>query len=480
MTDPTKLEKLRPCGRLETYSTARHHLGIYKNVGFTAEYIKSGTLEASLKNQVYTALRRVIAEHPSLSAIPLNEDQSYPNVCFARLPEIDLRTCVEIRERNTPFAGDGETDEELDELLSEQHSRDFKGELGSKPFWRLIVLSSSSDATRLTATWMWHHALADGASALLFHESFLPGLNSIDSTGGTGPMVKSPTTALLPPLEDLHPMPISWSYFLGAVVSSLLPSIFPKRPLRLWAGNTVPTDTTTILRPCYRTLIFSADTTTKLAQVSRQEKVSVTATLQCLLAASLFACLPAEQYEKLRIEGPISMKRWLDVEEKQMTNAITGYSFLHSRPVPSSSAINGVLENFSWDEARQVKFTIMAEVAKEGRDSPIALLKYVSDMPQYLQEKLGKERDPTTEISNVGVWQRKHVGGEKWKVGRMVFSQCPNLVTGAFAVSVVTGGDGNAVLNFCWCEGAVEESMMREVIEGVRKSVEGLVGGMEA
>jgi hypothetical protein len=479
MTDPTKLEKLRPCGRLETYSTARHHLGIYKNVGFTAEYTTSDTVDVALENHVYIALRRVIAEHSNLSAILLNEDQSHPNVYFARLPEIDLRTCVEIRERKTPFAEDGETDEELDELLSEQHSRDFKGELGSKPFWRLIVLTSSSDATRFTATWMWHHALADGASALLFHESFLVGLNSVDSTSDTGHMAKSPTVALLPPLEDLHPMPISWSYFLSAIFSSLLPSIFAKRPMKLWTGNTVPTDTTTIPRPCYRTLVFSAETTTKLAQVSRQEKLSVTATLQCLLAASLFACLPAEQYEKLKIEGPISMKRWMGVEEKQMTNAITMYSFLHSRPT-SSPTSSRVLENFSWDEARAVKSTIMSEVAKEGHNSPIALLKYVSDMQQYLREKLGKPRDLTTEISNVGVWHRKQEMGEKWKVGRMVFSQCPSLVTGAFAVSVVTDGDGSAMLNFCWCEGALEEDMMEKVIEAIREGVEGLVGGKEA
>jgi hypothetical protein len=33
------LEKLRPCGRLEKYSTARHHLGYFNNVGLTAIYI---------------------------------------------------------------------------------------------------------------------------------------------------------------------------------------------------------------------------------------------------------------------------------------------------------------------------------------------------------------------------------------------------------------------------------------------------------
>jgi hypothetical protein len=480
MTDPTRLKKLRACGRLETFSTARHHLGFYKNVGFTAEYTSSDTHDASLESQVYIALRHVIAQHPNLSVITLNEDQSYPNVYFARLPEIDLRTCVEFRDRKTLFPQNGETDEELDELLAEQHSRNFKEEIGSKPFWRLIVQRSSSDTTKFTATWMWHHALADGASALLFHESFLTGLNSAASESDAGPIVTTPTADLLPPLEELHSMPISWSFFFGVILGSVLPSIFAKRPAKLWTGSPIPGDNTTIPRPRYRTLVLSAETTKNMAQVSRAEKVSVTATLQCLLAASLFSHVPAAEYEKLKIDGPISMKRFLDVEEKQMTNAIATYSYLHSRPTTDGTLTSNILENFSWHEARAVKSTITSAVAKSGTDNPIALLRYVSDMPKYFLEKLGKQRNPTTEISNVGVWRGKQEPGQKWRVGRMVFSQCPNLVSGAFAVSAVTGGDGNAVLNFCWCEGAVEEGLMGKVIEGVREGVEGLISRMEA
>jgi hypothetical protein len=479
MADLSNLTKLRPCGRLETYSTARHHLGFYKNVGFTAEYVASGNNQQSLQDRVYIALRNVIAHHPTLSAITLNEDQSYPNVHFARLPEIDLRTCVEICERKTPFPNDGEADEELDQLLAQQHSRDFKDDLGSKPFWRLFVLASPNDSSRFTATWMWHHALADGGSAFLFHESFLGGLNSSEADGNTEPIVKSSLTALAPPLEDLHAMTISWPFFIKAILGALLPSMFAKRPPKLWTGNPVQPDPTLIPQPRYRTLVLSKANTDKLVQLSRSEKTSVTATLQCLLAASLFTHLPAQDYEKLKIEGPISMKKFLPVEEKQMTMAIAEYSYLHSRIASGNSkqsAKPSVLQQFSWDEARAVKSTMSAEVAKSGVDNPVALLKYVSSMPQLLLDKLGKPRNPTAELSSVGVWQNnKRLG--RWNVGRIVFSQSPNVVTSAFAASLVTGGDGNAALNFCWAEGAVEEQIMQDVIEGVNIGVEELVGG---
>jgi hypothetical protein len=116
---------------------------------------------------------------------------------------------------------------------------------------------------------------------------------------------------------------------------------------------------------------------------------------------------------------------------------------------------------------------MLAEVAKGGLDNPIALLRYVSDMPSYLREKRGRDRDLTAEMSSLGLWQGKRDG--KWAVGRMVFSQCANLVSGAFGVNLITGGDGCAVLNFCWVEGAVEAGFMHKVIAGVKEGVEELV-----
>lgn len=477
MTDFRGLEKLRSCGRLETYSTARHHLGFYKSVGFTAEYFTQESARIPLEGQVYSALRHVIAQHPPLSAIALNEDQSYPDVYFARLPEIDLRTCTKFYDRKNPFPTDGETDDELDTLLAQEHSQDFKENLGSGPFWRLLVTRSSSETSRFTATWLWHHALADGASAFLFHKSFLAGLNgSTESTDSENPIVTTPSRALLPPFEELHPMPISWSFFGKTLLRALLPSIFDKRAAKLWTGHAVPGDMTVLPGPQFLTLVMSCDTTSKLVEACRKEKTSVTAALQCLLAASLFANLPADACERLKIEGAISMRRLLSVEEKQMTLAIGGYGFLHERNVPSEESVLDSLPQFSWGTARAVKSTIAAEVTKSGSDNPIALLKYVSSMPQFFIEKLGKPRNPTVELSNIGVWRNQ--GGEEspWKVGRMVFSQSPNVVTSAFALSVVTGGDGNATLNFSWVEGAVEVELMRKVVTCIKNGVESLVG----
>ncbi|KAI2488288.1 AATase domain containing protein [Pyrenophora tritici-repentis] len=480
MPDPATFEKLRPCGRLETHSTARHHLGLYKNVGLTAEYKVPSNTQLRLESHVYGALRHVISHNSNLSAIALNEDQSYPNAYFARLPAINLQTCVEFLERKTPFPEDGESDQEMDKILVQQHSRDFKQDLGSKPFWQVIIVTSLVDVTKFTATWVWHHALADGISGFVFHDSFLAGLNSLKEGDNTDPIIKSPTSALLPPLEELHPMIISWSFFLRAILASILPAIFAKRPAKLWTGKAVPSDVTMESKTRLRTLVISKATTTKLAEASRREKTSVTATLQCLLAASLFSLLPAAEYHRLTIEGPMSVRRFLNVKDDQMTDAFTLYNFLHDR-TESDAQTGSILRYFSWDTARAVKSVIAAEAAKGGNDNSIALLKYVSSMDQFLLGKMGKPRTPSAEISNVGVWkgvQSQETQSEtKWSIGRMVFSQSHNIVANPFAMNVVTGGDGNAVASFCWSEAAVDEDFMYKVIDGVREGVEELVVG---
>jgi hypothetical protein len=466
-----KLEKLRPCGYLETYSTARHYRGYYNNVGLTATYTSSCSNSRSLKGLVYAALRQVIAKHSVLSAIALDEDKSYPSVYFARLLSIDLRTCVEFQERKDPVPGDGETDKELEQLLTDQHARNYKDNLGSKPFWRLAILSSHSHGSTFTAAWIFHHALADGSSAFLFHNTFLAALNSRELDPNTNAIVEPPTKPLPPPFEDLHPMPISWSFLLTNVAKFLLPSILYKRPTRLWTGNSIPSAIPTPPRFRFHTLVFSTATTQRLAQLSRREGVSVTATLQCMVTGSLFSNIPAEQFDKIAVMGPMAARPFLkDVQEDQMTNALTEWTYTHHREKAGM---------FSWEEARAVKSTILSIAAQSGRDNPIALLKNISSVHNYLDSHLGNERMPSFELSNIGVYKTKDDRLRTWGIGRMTFSQCANPTGPAFGVNVVTGGDGNATLNFCWGDAALEDGLMDKVVVGVREGVKALVDAEE-
>ena len=147
----------------------------------------------------------------------------------------------------------------------------------------------------------------------------------------------------------------------------------------------------------------------------------------------------------------------------------------------SSSSSTRTIDLFSWDDARKVKQTITAELDKKLRNNEVNLLRFVGNVPEFFEGKIGKERGESFELSNVGVFKAPGnvdgVGG--WKVGRCTFSQCSSVTGAAIQVSSATGGDGNAVLMFSWSESDVGREVVDRVIEGVEEGVEDIIQGKD-
>jgi hypothetical protein len=409
----------------------------------------------------------------------LNEDQSHPGPYFARLPSIDLRNCVTFLSRKSiPSTEDG-IDGELDNLLSFEHSQNFKDAVGMKPFWRLTILTMPH-SQQFTAVWVVHHALADGASGLIFHRSFLSALQSTASSiAEVDSIVPSPKNALLPSIEDLHPLPLS----VGFLMKGQWNEWFPPSFAGLWTGGIVTAPSSSPGKTHIKTLILSHSRTSALVALSRKNKTTVTAVLDVVIASALLANLGPE-FDSVKGGGPISLRPAIkkmnlvpDVDIDQALGVyVSQYGYTHSR-LPSSSS-HSALASFSWDEARAVRYTIVQEVAKNGSNSMVGLLRWVSDLQSFFTKRIGLPRGDSFEISNVGVFKTKE-GDEKqdWKIGRMVFSQCGAVAGLVFGVSVVTGGDGCAVMAFSWSDGVVDAGLMGKVIEGVEKGVAELLRG---
>jgi hypothetical protein len=89
----------------------------------------------------------MILNQPALSSVPIGEDTPTPH--FARLPTIDPYQVVKFVKRKYPVPGkdtNSSDDVELDELLEVQHNTSFTDT--TKPFWRLIILFTSSTDSR--------------------------------------------------------------------------------------------------------------------------------------------------------------------------------------------------------------------------------------------------------------------------------------------------------------------------------------------
>lgn len=472
-----------PSGNLEQFSTARHYLGFYNNVGLTATYSHPSST-TPLSTLIFQALRTVIQQHSILSAIPLAEDSQTPY--FARLPTIDLRTCVRFVERkNFPLAPDSD-DEELDALVSEEHNKDFKSQVGERPFWSLIVLHVPGSTTHFSASWIFHHGLADGTSGLVFHQSLLAALQSHASADADSadrdadPIVTSPKTRLLPPLEDLHPLPLSLWYLAKQQWNDW----FPHKSPTCWLGNKVAFDKNTPPIRHFKSLVFSKDITTSLRDASRMRNSSVTAILQCIIAAAVFANLDAQKWKTLRVACPISLRRYLKLDpeqgniEEQLGVYVSSYTFDHHRQEKGTEpGTNSVLDLFSWDETQALKQGLADEVSKNLKDSIVGLTRWIPDMHQFLLKSIGKDRAESFEFSNVGVVKIPFAGNpEGWKLDRCVFSQSADVREVAFGVSAVTGGDGCLVLGFSWMDGVVEDGWINKVMKESKEGVEGLVG----
>lgn len=395
------------------------------------------------------------------------------------------------------------SDKELDEILEQQHNINFKERYGELPFWRVVILHGAGNTAHFVACFIYHHVIGDGKSGLAFHRSFLSALSAIpdlasattgseasapvngDADNGheADTIVYPPQTPLIPNLESLHPLPLSIPYILKA----LWDDWFPRAPRTLWTGGPIST-APSARRVRFRSVTLSQSTSAGLLAASRANSTTLTAAVEVLLAAAVLAHLPPERYSSVRCNCPVSLRRFLPsdiVDDDSIGTWVSRYEEVHHRLSGVSSSRNSIsnnsnaLELFSWEEARRVKATIDAELRKNGRNTAAGLLRYVRDSHRFFKKKVGKPREHSFELSNIGLFkpavQQEGSKGEEeegWRIGRMIFSQSADVVGAGFEACLVTGGDGRLTFGFSWLEGIVEGVWMEKVIEELKGMME--------
>lgn len=423
---------------MEKYSTIRSHLGIYLNVCLTAKYRRSHQRNASsLRPDLYAALASVVSRHPALALVPIDMHTNEPR--FHRLSHIDLDRAVTFRP-----CDDGEV--ELDALLTTQHNLPFQeDEQETKlPFWRLIVVESTSDRTCFHVIFCFHHAIGDTKSAVVFHQDLENALCTGRESNSLAPTMIPTSTAPLPPtLESVFPLPVP----SPAKLQNFLKPAAP--PADSWSGMEQfwPAQTRFVSR------IFSPETTAGLRRVCQREQTSITAALMSLAATTLFRILPPE-HTVLQGDCAISLRRYLD-------DAIIGDSHMGCW-VGTCSHVYQRGESSLWVGGRDTKDTIQAAIARGVEDMPVACLAFVPDMLAWFRDKIGKKRWAAFELSNVGTVGRTATRKDPsadYEMETLLFSQSASACAGVIKISVATGRDGRLTLGFTWQLHAVESSM---------------------
>ncbi|CAH0016863.1 unnamed protein product [Clonostachys rhizophaga] len=471
MADVHALPKLRPLGKLEQVSATCHHLGFYNNVGVSSHYKLSGGSVASLRDLIYRALASVVRDHRILSAIPV--DEGTPQSYFASLPSVNLDRAVQILEREAPLSDPKESeDKELDALLQSWHNTSFKSEYGTLPFWRLLVLKPPGKQTEFTASFIFHHAIGDGLSGVVFHRAFQVALNTFQGKSFDLPperYIESNTGSLLPPLEDLHHLPINENPAAPPVNAAL----------KEWTGAQV------LPPPChtnYRSLYVSPHHTKVFSQESKKRGVSITASISSTIGAVLFSILPPD-IEAIKCLIPVSLRPWLKLPGDTANDAIGTY--IDAFKVQLTRDDLGAESPQTWHVAKKVSQGIHHYV--HGNLSPsgepyteVAIFRNIPDLSVVFQSLIGSDRAAAYEVSNLGIFSgsRKADAGYtlgSWEVGRVTFSRSTVVSGCAVTMSVVTGGDGGMTIGFSWQQGVVEDDLVERLIRGVATELEAYV-----
>ncbi|KAJ0376294.1 hypothetical protein COL26b_005495 [Colletotrichum chrysophilum] len=441
-----KVIQLTPAGLLERYSTVRSHLGIYNNVCVTAVYRCS--YNGDLLQALWRAVGDVVAQHPILSATPVDIDTKDPR--FISLPITEPEQVVQLRKSQTVVT-DPQFEAEMQMTLEKQHNTPFEHGATPKPFWRLEVLDDRTSSRSFVACLCFHHSLMDTKSALIFHEDLEKALDQSLTTTRS-------VDAMLPPLDAVYDLPVSETFVQQA-------SNYIEPSARVWSGalQQLP------VRSRVRLFWVSGEVAESFRKHCKGEKTSVTAGMMALMAAAFFKVIP-DNYDTLQGDCAVSLRHLLPgpINDRSTGCYVGSFSEQYSRSADPASM---------WSDARRTKATIDEVTRKRGADMPVGYLRHVADdMSGWLSGKLGKKRAAAWEISNVGVvGSAGKVTETEFKMERMLFSQSASATSGAIKVSVVTGRDGQLGFAFSWQEGIVEKRLAEELVSTFRESLLALV-----
>jgi NRPS condensation-like uncharacterized protein len=467
-------------GTFEHFRTILHDLGYHNNVCLLATYQNVNLTHHLLLH----ALEHAIRQHPALSVQISNSEIAKPY--FVELLSINLDEVVEYID--VP----GTTEERhawIDEFLSAQHSLGFHDK--KNPLWRVVVLNNVGEDVKgqeistksVDIAFVWHHVIGDGKSGLAVHNSIAEGLISPFYASGPSPIPRSdlpeidgklctlspiiepPLNELFPSLEQLFQMPASRSTKFKKWLSVWFGSCLPLQPrsqsdldAKEWSG--APYHDEAPIKTLIRHITIPAPSTSFLIKLCHMRGTTVTAFLQALIGRTISRYYDHEW--RLRCATAISMRRFMDsdlnIGEQEMGLWVSAFHFELERE--ELSDIDQDKERF-WELARKNRKRITNEIRKGDTDLGIGGLRFIPDFRQNLKAKIGKKREDSFAVTNLGVFDGRlitdssHGEIDETRIGGMIFSQSCHVNGSALQFCIMSVRNGEMTVGVSWQEGTV-------------------------
>lgn len=446
-------------GISEKFCKTGYDLGVHLAVIVSAKYSNNGIpLD---RHTLFPALRTVINEHPAL-CVGLS-GQAKSDLRWVRIPTLDLNDIVTFSH---------EASKSYSDVLSvEMATRLKEGHL-----WRLTVLRDN------TVILSFNHALGDGRSGLAFHRSLLAALNTPAPQTHNIPdesLVSTPTNLILEkPAEALTSISVP--------ILSLIRTLFAKRfsPVSwlpetfAWTGYPVASEVHSHMN--VRVQNISGPDVKAILALCRGNNTTLTGFLNTLAYMNI-----SRVVHQLKASGAcdqsltnIGMSVAFDLREITgvSPDCFTLQASAHKITVPlmdSNTTWPPTPTSFPWDAAVAFCRTLPGrrEQSKEGMGL-LQMLYRRGDPEQFLLGALGKPRDNTVGLSNLGrLAVPALAAGSGWEIGDMAFVAGDATTGPPVAIFAVGSPAGSVHLTYAWGKGAVDTEVADAFVEGMQQGI---------
>uniref|UniRef100_A0A8H7K5J0 Alcohol acetyltransferase FCK4 n=1 Tax=Bionectria ochroleuca TaxID=29856 RepID=A0A8H7K5J0_BIOOC len=409
----------------EQRTISREDLGHYYAVIVGAVYELKGKLNIATTETFYPALSQCVQQEPWLCVVVGGEhtEKAY----FERVPTLDFKNHITV-------LGPSERDTDdltlIQETLEADVDRPFtKG----CPPWRVIIQPLEAE-DQFFVVFSFSHTIGDGMTGPIFHRTFGRGLN--ETTAGTKlaeyQIAKSCTKPLPGPFDTPERLPVSWSFLLGPIFNEIFPK-FILDLLGLKASITCNDEGTWTATPIF----FDPKTYKSQVRVVEIEREVVERAVRATREHDA-KLTDSDQHAQIR-----------GVPSDEMGEFASG---CYSKTARSEA--EGPLTPEEWANAKEITEQF-ALTASELKDQAIALLRYAPNIRQWMASKVGKPRDCSTELSNLGLIDADAAAGSNVVIKKMVFTQPGHVAGPPFTVNTVTLKGGSLMITMTWQTGAL-------------------------
>ncbi|KAK4459344.1 alcohol acetyltransferase-domain-containing protein [Cladorrhinum samala] len=379
----------------------------------------------------------------------------------------------------------GDRDAPLLRILEKQHNQAWPA-IASRPPWKTTVISYAGSATgsdsidalvALDVVFAVHHSIADGRSTAAFHARLLSELTRMAES----PMQLSGRVLSLPenpqfvrPLEEAVRFTQSWPFLLRILWREFAPAWLQPTLAATWTGGPITRE------PCQtnlRLVVLPANRARKVLAACREHQTTLTPLLHALTLISLTKHVPAEVAGAFSSSTPIDLRPFMEHDQPsqdapgtlQFGVLVTTQQHRFEAPVLQSLRKNENVEDTLWRVAAELRSEMKRRLEGLPGDDIISMLGWISDWRKFWLTKLGKQRETTWEVSNIGSMVGSSEDANGWRIERSIMSQGATVSGAAIGVNVagISKGDPFSGPGGSFVQTRAKSNVMRQRDQGV-------------